>query len=67
MIREPSQPLKRCPKWVCVEDAVKIVNSGIYTYIYCDIIVYFSKLIFENPFFVYIFFYTEFLLLYTLI
>jgi len=66
MIREPSQPLKRCPKWVCVEDAVKIVNSGIYTYIYCNI-VYFSKLIFENAFFVYIFFYTEFLLLYSLI
>ncbi|CAL1673771.1 unnamed protein product [Lasius platythorax] len=26
-LREPSQPLKRCPKWVCVEDAVKIINS----------------------------------------
>lgn len=29
-LREPLQPLKRCPKWVCVEDAVKIINSGIY-------------------------------------
>jgi len=28
-LREPSQPLKRCPKWVCVEDAIKIINSGI--------------------------------------
>lgn len=27
-LREPSQPLKRCPKWVCVEDAVKIINSA---------------------------------------
>ncbi|RLU20952.1 hypothetical protein DMN91_007567 [Ooceraea biroi] len=27
VMREPSQPLKRCPKWVCVEDAVKIINS----------------------------------------
>ncbi|XP_018044333.1 PREDICTED: 4-hydroxybutyrate coenzyme A transferase-like [Atta colombica] len=26
-LREPSQPLKRCPKWVCVEDAIKIINS----------------------------------------
>ncbi|XP_072760100.1 succinyl-CoA:acetate/propanoyl-CoA:succinate CoA transferase [Anoplolepis gracilipes] len=26
-LREPSQPLKRCPKWVCIEDAVKIINS----------------------------------------
>lgn len=26
-IREPLQPLKRCPKWVCVEDAIKIINS----------------------------------------
>ncbi|XP_033324823.1 succinyl-CoA:acetate/propanoyl-CoA:succinate CoA transferase isoform X1 [Megalopta genalis] len=26
-IREPLQPLKRCPRWVCVEDAVKIINS----------------------------------------
>lgn len=29
-IREPLQPLKRCPRWVCVEDAIKIINSGIY-------------------------------------
>ncbi|KAL2730852.1 4-hydroxybutyrate coenzyme A transferase-like [Vespula squamosa] len=26
-IREPFQPLKRCPRWVCVEDAIKIINS----------------------------------------
>ncbi|XP_011309516.1 uncharacterized protein [Fopius arisanus] len=25
--RELSLPLRRCPRWVCVEDAVKIVNS----------------------------------------
>ncbi|EFN82774.1 uncharacterized protein LOC105184851 [Harpegnathos saltator] len=25
--REPFQALNRCPKWVCVEDAVKIINS----------------------------------------
>lgn len=28
-IREPSLPLRKCPKWVCAEDAVKIINSGI--------------------------------------
>lgn len=28
LIREPSLPLRRCPKWVCVEDAVKVINSG---------------------------------------
>ncbi|XP_014485132.1 PREDICTED: 4-hydroxybutyrate coenzyme A transferase-like [Dinoponera quadriceps] len=27
LLREPFHPLKRCPKWVCVEDAVKIINS----------------------------------------
>ncbi|XP_003699616.1 succinyl-CoA:acetate/propanoyl-CoA:succinate CoA transferase [Megachile rotundata] len=27
ILREPLQPLNRCPKWVCVEDAVKIINS----------------------------------------
>ena len=27
-IREPFQPLRRCPRWVCVEDAVKVINSG---------------------------------------
>lgn len=31
VLREPLQPLKRCPRWVCVEDAVKIINSGMST------------------------------------
>ncbi|XP_051162942.1 4-hydroxybutyrate coenzyme A transferase-like [Leptopilina boulardi] len=32
-LREPFQPSKRCPRWVCIEDAIKIVNSEQLVYI----------------------------------